>query len=521
MMFCTEINGQSSTAKIDDFMKSFQKNIKGMEGLKNTFFSSDCRDVINIKSENVIKIDDYIKSNFFKKLDFVYSGGFWSCKNESNKFYYVYTYESSSKKSVTFELTSDFKIRTIITQNYKNMLSVCKNDGGENLPHNQNPPQPPPSNNQQPNQPNQENQSPNFQQPNQGNKPPNNNQLPNQTNKPPICPPCKASDELVEKNQKAKNSIDSINDKQNKLRDTLRLTRDTLTIVKDSARINKDSLVEITKNYKKLNDCITLFCDSVKNQLDKANEAYELYKEFKTRDTVRKKAYFNEAWGIYKSIYYDNIPNSVCFLAKKDCLGKNPQACTNISNILVFNREKVVEELGDDLTEQLNRRTEMILSSLSLVIRDGNNVGRTEALRNLESLPRVLFQEKSSTTEGAKDMLRDIKTDYENGEFSSSLSKFDRLYYLLSLDEFKKIGDAVLDAKYCAGIILLWELADTKTIDSWIIPDSWLKKNQYAQSGSFLLSEILEETKNDTTGKYEKMRKEIKYALSKNPSLAK
>lgn len=326
---------------------------------------------------------------------------------------------------------------------------------------------------------------------------------------------------LEREKEKQKNTIDSLKVLSAKLQNDLNVANDELEKLRKAHKKLQEDYTDIKNKYDELYGCLTAFCDTVQKQLADANAAYELYKEFKTRDTARKKAYFNEAWAIYKSIYYDNIPNSICFLAKKDCLGKNPQACTNISNILVFNRENIVEELGNTLTEQLNRRTEMILSSLSLVIRDGNDTGRTEALRNLESLPRVLFQEKSSTTEGGKELLKDIKNDYEKGLFSSSLSKFDRLYYLLEMKEFQKIGDAVLEAKYCAGIILLWELADMKAINSWVIPASWLKNNDNTANGILLLNEVLEKTKNDKSGKYAKMQKKIKYALSKYPSLAK
>jgi predicted nucleic acid-binding Zn-ribbon protein len=326
-------------------------------------------------------------------------------------------------------------------------------------------------------------------------------------------------------------STDSIKSLLSEARREFETANAELIAIKKEYQKLQNDYTDIKNKYDELYKCLNTFCDSVQSQLAIANEAYESYKTYKYKDTTKRKAFFNVAWTIYKAIYYDNIPNSICFLAKKDCLGKNPEACTNISGILIYNHENVVEELGSTTSEQLNRRTEMILSALSLVIKDGNNAGRKQAIENLGALPRILFQDENSTSSGMTAKLNKIRIDYDKGDFNSALSEFDRVYYLLSMKEISNIGEPVLEAKYCAGMILLWELADIKAINSWAIHGSWLKSVKTSDTksvanntaankpidnigkGKELLKEVLIATKN------EPLKKEIRYALSKFPLL--
>lgn len=326
-------------------------------------------------------------------------------------------------------------------------------------------------------------------------------------------------------------SIDSIKGLLATMRDEFNASNaELIALKKDYGRLQND-YTDIKNKYDELYKCLNTFCDSVQLQLAIANEAYESYKAYKYKDTTQRKKFFDIAWTIYKNIYYDKIPNAICFLAKKDCLGKNPEACINISGILVYNHQNVLEELGQTTSEQLNKRTEMILSTLSLVIKDGNNTGRKQAIEYLGALPRILFQDENSTANGMTATLNKIRVDYDKGDFNRALSEFDRVYYLLSMNEISKIGEPVLEAKYCAGMILLWELADIKAIDSWAIHGSWLKSikaidtksvaNNTAANkpidnigkGKELLKEVLNATKN------EPLKKEIRYALSKFPIL--
>ena len=344
-----------------------------------------------------------------------------------------------------------------------------------------------------------------------------------------------------------KNKLEIIRSKQAYSLDSV---KSLLSEARRQLETNSAELIKLKKEYEKLdakynkvkNDyddlikCLNTFCNDVEKQLLIANDAYESYKEFKYKDTLQKKTYFNAAWAIYKNIYYDK-DTSICSLAKRDCLGKNNEicikACMNISSILIYNRENAIGKLEGTTNEQLISRTEMILSSLSLMIKSGDNEGRKQAINSLGALPRIVFQEGNSSANGMTLKLIKIKDDYDKGNFNSALSEFDRLYFLLSMDEISQIGEPIVEAKYCAGMILLWELADIKAIDSWAVHGSWLKSNKASgvdatsiannttannsinnvAKGKELLKEALKATKN------EPLKKEIRYALSKFPIL--
>ena len=508
LFISTKVEGQSSIAKIDDFMKNFQRNIKGMEGMKNTFFISEYAELTLINNENIGKVKDYINTSYFKKLNFSHKAGeFISCKKGDYKFYYVYAYESTYNKSVTFELTSDFKIKTIVTQKYVKMLTACTNDGGDTPPKSTNSTtNPSPTNTEQPTQP-----LPSI--PNS----PYPSSAPSTNNKVVPCPPCKVSDALFKENEVEKSKNDSLVRENRYKQDSIFKLNINLT---DTAKL----LTALEKKYNALNflylqqyDCIHSFCDSIQAQLAEANEYYAFYKRHqenvKLKNSKESKEHFRKAWEIYRQIYASNTQNPICLLTKKDCLGKNPEACLNIANTLIRNNGQVVDELGSTLNQKLNTRTEMILFSLSLIIKDSANEYRPQAIELLAYLPRILFQEKTNTNRGTLALLNEVKVDYENGDFSSSLSKFDKIYYLLDLEEFKQLKQSVLDAKFCVGMILLWQLTDNETVKPWLIPGSWLYgfEHKGAQMGRELLREVEKKTV-DT-----KVINQIKYALSKYP----
>lgn len=500
------------SSNIDDFIKKFQNNISGMEGLKNTFFSQTCKEVINIKTGNIEQVDDYIKSSFFKKLKFLHrKDDFISCKNDGSIFYYVYAFEAKYKKSVTFELTSDFKIRTIITQEHQNLLTPCKNDGGSTPTKNPNVPISPPIVSASPSTT--EGRT-NPTKPSK--KPVITATLPtkqgNRTRTSPML-----SDEEKQDNRILKIKIDSCFQQNTNLTNDNQRQQKALTETESKLKISSDSLTLMVSEYQKLYDCIHSFCNTVQIELEEANRAYDIYKRAKEdgKRKVDKVALenFKKAWEIYKKIYGANQKEGVCRLTKKDCLGQNPEACLNMAYTLILNNENVVNELGTNSTEKLNNRTAMTLFNLSLIINNENNPYRAQAIELLAYLPRILFQEKTTTNSGTVALLNEIKQDYDKGDYSSSLSKFDRIYYLLDLDEFKAMNQAVLDAKYSAGMILLWQLADPEIIKPWIIPGSWLygfeRKNP--KMGKDLLREVQKNTKDI------KLIKQIKYALSKYP----
>jgi DNA repair exonuclease SbcCD ATPase subunit len=166
---------------------------------------------------------------------------------------------------------------------------------------------------------------------------------------------------------------------------------------------------------------------------------------------------------------------------------KTAEEHLNSAYILSGNMGNIIDQFGSTLSDKLNTMNELLLSELGQAIAKGDYNIRSESRRIVENLPSLLISERkgkkvqidtsqlsSGISSEIVSSLRSIKTEFYKKNYSESAAIFSRYYRFFELAEIRSQREIVAEAKYCVGVILLWDLFDINRFSGMTIPSSWL-----------------------------------------------
>ena len=269
-----------------------------------------------------------------------------------------------------------------------------------------------------------------------------------------------------------------------------------------------DSLNQITT-------CIAEFQDERRSarleaqaKLAEANADYEYYYNHKNDRSVpqaKKDSLVRNAYEIYSLYGADE--------REKDCYGINQSYYDDymtglehyyLSRMIAYNDGNIVNGLGSTLGEKLNTMNELLLSNLGAAVRKGVYNNRSDAEDIIEELPIIIEQlgyflvtERKGNDESVVQQSEDngaapipspsggetrtkiatIGASFDRGDYATAISLFNKYNRFFELDELKDKVDLIANAKYCAGTILLWDLADISNYKGLMPRGSWLSNN--------------------------------------------
>lgn len=464
------------------FFADFSKNI-AFQSNNNIYFSPLVSNIIDINTQNIIlanNVNDYINSKSFKKLRFNYSGKYEACKNENYIFYYVYAYETLNSKSVTFELTQDFKIKTIIVNNdsksFQRYLTECKsaNKDVEKV----------------------------VEAPISTEKSKKITEVPSLPSKkeaiinaPPSFPKNDNSDIPSTKKNKEQNTVnneESTNLKKKYYKESAenkRLNESLLVLTKQNKELTKANEILIAKNK----------CETLQNELKVSNEKLKRY-EFQA-DTIisicaTKAATVHFYFGKIKNankksdfkkevLYTDSLYDIVLNYDK--CL--TTRARLDYFEVLNKGYGDIYEKFGKSDFERKNKLFEIKLFQLGNCIANANYNERQEIAIYSANLDNFKIQKS----------INDIKNILvkANGYFEQSKPNYIeafKIYYEYEKD-FKVFessnpkNEILVKAKYSYGTILLWNLGNIDANNYNNTLDNYLK-GRIKKGNDYLLEVI-------------------------------
>lgn len=342
--------------------------------------------------------------------------------------------------------------------------------------------------------------------------------------------------------KKKQNEIGQLQNQVTKLRNEVRFLEGIITVKTDSINVllseidffeeqalqmeskiqNLSSQLEVFEE--KLN-CVESFLEEVKEakavarqEIEIANQNYSFYWDNQSpysKNYEKGQIALEDAWSTYSkygALICDSVNCGVAVSGRvleiKNCENYlDGYASYLVARIAAYSPHIITNDLPDDmnLSDKLNQLNLVLLSSIGQALKKGVYNDKSDAQQLVEELPAILdelpsliIQErKKSANTDTRYSISQIKEKFNESDYASAISLYSQYQRLFGMEEFQEESylELIQEARYCAGVILFWNLIEAESTKGLVSENSWLGRKVANQQLSGRV--ILESLKNE------------------------
>jgi len=289
---------------------------------------------------------------------------------------------------------------------------------------------------------------------------------------------------------------------KDRIRDSLVVMTDILECIKQADNLGKtgkeearQKLSAATKKYKD-----NLLSPIMKEKLSEEEiegiikETWETYMEFRQGEVSIK-------CGDLDIVYEQNY--------------KTAEESLLMAQMIASNEGNILDLIKGDEREQVNISNRILMTELGKAMESGYYDVRSASQRIVDRLPDLVVQERK-TGEGSEiaQKIKAISSLFSQGRYAEAIGLYGKFHRFFGLKEIREnYQKEILEAKYCAGAILSWNLGDIAYYKALYVDNKQMNKNEEIRiaTGRDLLVQVM----NNKSSASEELRRKAAIALAK------